>query len=124
MKRKLATVGMAVSLAVVAPAPALAYDREPQPSRSAPSAAVRFLQCVMQHESRGNPKAENPTSTASGLFQYIDGTWQHYAKRLKVARKYRHAADAPAWVQWRVALLTVKWNGHGHWKGTGCGFGT
>ena len=99
-------------------------DREPHPSRSAPSAAVSFLRCVIAHESGGNARAENPTSTASGLFQFIDGTWQHYAKAIPGARKYRHAADAPAWTQWEVALLAVKWKGHGNWAGTRCGYGT
>jgi hypothetical protein len=90
----------------------------------APPAAVRFLDCVIRHESRGNPKAENPTSTASGLFQFVDGTWRHYAKHIPAAANYAHASWAPAKVQWQVALLAVKWNGHGHWRGTGCGFGT
>jgi len=99
-------------------------DRAPQPSRSAPSAAVSFLRCVAQHESHGNPRAENPTSTASGIFQFIDGTWQHYAAHVPSARKYSHASWAPAEVQWEVALLAVKWDGHGHWRGTHCGYGT
>lgn len=102
----------------------LHMDRDPHPSRSAPFADVRFLRCVIAHESGGNPRAENPTSTASGLFQFIDGTWRHYAQRVPAARKYRHASDAPAAIQWQVALLAVKWNGHGHWSGTGCGYGT
>lgn len=96
------------------------------PSGSAPLAAVKFLQCVIRHESAhaGGPDAENPSSTASGLFQFIDGTWQHYAKSVPGAGKYRHASDAPARVQWEVALLAVKWNGHGNWVGTHCGYGT
>ncbi len=95
-----------------------------RPSRQAPSAAVSFLQCVARHESHFNPRAENPRSTASGLFQFIDGTWRHYAKHVPEAKKYGHASHAPAAVQWEVALLAVKWGGHGHWRGTGCGYGT
>lgn len=30
---------------------------------------------VMACESGGNPDAENPVSTASGLFQFLDSTW-------------------------------------------------
>ena len=108
-----------VSLALVPDA-----DRIPQPSRSAPTAAVRFLKCVAHHESRGNPRAENPRSTASGLFQFLDGTWRHYAKAVPGARKYRHAAHAPAAVQWEVALKAVSWRGHRNWVGTNCGYGT
>lgn len=99
-------------------------DHVPQPSRHAPSAAVSFLKCVMAHESHGNPRAENPRSTASGLFQFLDGTWRHYAKHVPAARKYGHASWAPAAVQWEVALLAVKWGGHRNWKGTHCGYGT
>lgn len=105
--------------ALMAPA-----DREIHPSRSAPRAAVSFLRCVIAHESGGDRRAENPTSSASGLFQFIDGTWVHYNKKLKGVKQYSHAADAPAVVQWQAALLAVKWGGHGHWKGTGCGWGT
>jgi muramidase (phage lysozyme) len=104
-------------------------ERDPrwmQPSRSAPSAAVNFGKCVIRHESRnvGGPVAENPRSTASGLFQLLDGTWRHYAAHVPSARKYRHAASAPASVQWEVFLLAFKWHGQRNWAGTSCGYGT
>ena len=98
-------------------------DRIPQPSRHANSAAVSFLRCVIRHESgmtRHPAKAENPRSSASGLFQMIDGTWRHYAAHVPGARKYHHASHAPASVQWDVGLLAVKWHGRGNWSGTGC----
>jgi cell wall-associated NlpC family hydrolase len=47
---------------------------------------------IKMQESRGDYHAENPTSTASGAYQYIDGTWAGY-------QGYRHASDAPAAVQ-------------------------
>jgi hypothetical protein len=103
---------------------AVVLDREPPVSRSALSAAVSFLRCVVGHESGGNPRSENPTSTASGLFSFIDGTWRHYAAHVPSARRYSHASHAPAVVQWQVALLAVKWHGHMAWRGTGCGYGT
>jgi hypothetical protein len=97
-----------------------------RPSRSAPSAAVQFGRCVILHESRnaGGPTAENGSSTASGLFQMIDGTWAHYAQHVPSARGYHHASAAPAAVQWEVFLLAIRWGGHGHWAGTSCGYGT
>jgi hypothetical protein len=33
---------------------------------------------VIACESSGNPKAKNPNSSASGLFQIIDGTFKHH----------------------------------------------
>jgi hypothetical protein len=33
---------------------------------------------IIAHESGGNPRAKNPTSTASGLYQMINGTWKAY----------------------------------------------
>jgi len=42
---------------------------------------VRIIQC----ESGGNPAAKNPTSTASGLGQFLDSTWNANAPRLGYA---------------------------------------
>jgi hypothetical protein len=36
------------------------------------------LDWVISHESGWNPNAQNPVSSASGLFQFIDGTWRAY----------------------------------------------
>lgn len=33
------------------------------------------LQWIIMHESGGRPNAQNPTSTAYGLFQFLNGTW-------------------------------------------------
>ena len=96
-----------------------------QPSRSAPSADVSFLRCVIRHESAtsGGPTARN-RSGAAGLFQFMPGTWRGNAKWVKGASRYRSAADAPASVQWEVALHSVKNGGHSNWRGTHCGYGT
>lgn len=35
--------------------------------------------CIIQHESRGDPDADNPRSTARGLFQILGSLWApHY----------------------------------------------
>jgi hypothetical protein len=47
---------------------------------------------IVQRESGGDYKAENPTSTASGKYQFLDGTWNGYGG-------YQHASDAPPAVQ-------------------------
>lgn len=57
---------------------------------------------IVMCESGGNYKAENPTSTASGAYQIIDGTWNGFGG-------YRHAADAPRNVQDLKAAII--WNG-------------
>lgn len=125
--RRLA-VAVSVLLGVVSGVPAEAGERVPHPSRSAPSADVRFLRCVIAHESGGDPNAENGGrwggSTASGLFQFLDSTWRGNAKWVPEARKYQRASDAPGWVQWLVALHSVKQGGHSNWAGTSCGYGT
>ena len=38
----------------------------------------KALQTLVSHESGFNPKAQNPTSTAYGLFQFLDSTWGAY----------------------------------------------
>jgi hypothetical protein len=47
---------------------------------------------VMMCESHGDTHAENPTSTASGKWEIVDGTWAGFMG-------YSHASDAPEWVQ-------------------------
>jgi hypothetical protein len=82
-----------------------------------------FARCVKQHESHGNYKAENPTSTASGAYQFIDATWRSYAKRAGFTG-YSHAAFAPPATQDAVFFYVLRHGGMMNWKGTHCGFGT
>lgn len=96
---------------------------------STPAWIGRFLACVRQHESHGNYRAENPVSTASGAYQYLDSTWRGVAKWVrvngrKVAVKYPRASAAPAWVQDAAAIHTVTHGGLLAWRGTSCGYGT
>jgi hypothetical protein len=83
-----------------------------------------FLRCVVHRESRGNPRAENPTSSASGLFQFLDGTWRAYARESGVGARYARASSAPPSVQWALARWVVEHKGRYPWKptvpGTGC----
>lgn len=52
---------------------------------------------VISHESGFNPSAQNPSSSASGLGQFIDGTWRAY--RPAAAAGYAHMKDAPVGMQ-------------------------
>lgn len=69
--------------------------------------------CVMARESGGDIRAENPVSTASGKWQFIDGTWAGFGG-------YAHASDAPEAVQdARARELWAGGAGASHWGG-GC----
>ena len=64
---------------------------------------------IVQRESGGDYKAENPTSTASGKYQFLDGTWGGYGG-------YQHASDAPPAVQdARACEVWDNGNGSSHW---------
>jgi Transglycosylase-like domain len=62
---------------------------------------------VLQRESGGSPRAQNPSSTASGLWQFLDSTWAGFGG-------YARAMDAPVSVQNDKARIV--WAG-----GAGCG---
>lgn len=47
---------------------------------------------IMMRESGGNPRAQNPSSSASGKWQILDSTWGGFGG-------YAHAKDAPEAVQ-------------------------
>ena len=44
--------------------------------------SVQFADCLIIEESHWNPKADNPTSTAYGLGQFLDRTWENVNKAL------------------------------------------
>jgi hypothetical protein len=50
---------------------------------------------IARRESGGNPKARNPHSTASGLYQFINSTWKDTAAKTGVGKEYASAAAAP-----------------------------
>lgn len=58
--------------------------------------------CIAKYESGGNPRAQNPHSSASGLFQFVDGTWNHFGG-------YARAMYAPVSVQ--LQKFYIVWNG-------------
>lgn len=73
--------------------------------------------CVIGHESinSGGPVAQNPTSSASGWFQFLDSTWGRFMGFAK-------ARLAPSNVQWwRFFLVWNEGRGVGNWSGDHCG---
>lgn len=92
-----------------------------------PKRVRHVWRCIRFHESyhSGHYRAKNPRSTASGAGQWIDSTWRGVAKWVKVdgkyvARQYRHAKDAPAWVQDAAFLHVYRHGGLHMWRGTHC----
>ena len=90
-----------------------------------PSWVEKFALCVAHHESwsAGLWLAENPTSTASGAFQWIDGSWQASLRRAGMSGP-SHASDASATVQAKVTAYAINSGQQFNWAGSGCGYGT
>lgn len=55
----------------------------------------------------------------SGGLQFTQGTWWAFAKQGKQTRRYREAADAPAWIQIAVAERVRRQDGLHHWPNCG-----
>lgn len=63
---------------------------------------------IMECENKGAITGKNPSSSASGKWQIVDGTWGGYGG-------YAHAQDAPEAVQ--DAKARELWaESHGHWE--------
>lgn len=72
-------------------------------------AEIALLNLIVSRESGGNPTAQNPGSSASGLPQFILGTWQTFGAWAGVnLTQYPTAKSAPAAVQLAVALLLLR----------------
>jgi hypothetical protein len=67
--------------------------------------ACRILAC----ESGGSPTADNPSSSASGIWQFLDSTWNGYGG-------YARARDAPSSVQHDAALALWQRSGWSPWS--------
>lgn len=110
--RRLALVAVSVLLLLTIPAlPAEAHTVSTTGTVNGYPCGGSLPPCyVLYRESRGNPTAQNPTSSASGLWQFLHVTWGHHAG-------YREAKYAPWQVQ-NERARTV-WNGGrgcSHWR--------
>lgn len=68
-----------------------------------------FEQCVIQHESGGNQYAQNPTSTASGLFGFLNTTWTAVTGLPGPARAYSVAQQDAAFAKEYAEAGTSPW---------------
>ncbi len=102
--------------AVVARALADAMERQRRAVQSHP-----VLACIRAHESdrAGGYAAQNPRSSASGAYQFLDSTWRSASARAGHPG-YARAKYAPWYIQDAVALHTIQHGGRSHWRGTGC----
>jgi phage-related protein len=94
------------------------------------AADIAALNWIIGRESGGNPTAQNPRSSASGLFQMIDATWRAYGGTTA------HAKDAAVPVQAMVGLSYIRarygspvaaqayWQAHGNYDGGGIASGS
>lgn len=76
-----------------------------QPEIVVPPIMVRIRNC----ESGGNYQAQNSRSTASGAYQFIDGTWNNY-------KGYAKAKLAPEYIQDEYAVLIYNKSGTRPWN--------
>lgn len=106
-----------VTTVYVAPATTQAPQPTSPPQEGTPAVTTddAFLTCVARRESGNNPRALNPSSGASGLFQYLDSTWRAmgFASRYGVAK----AMYATPEQQWEAARETVRTVGKSPWYG-------
>lgn len=67
---------------------------------------------VVGCESGWNPSAANPSSSAGGLFQFLDGTWRSMAPQWGMGGRSRFEV-------WPAALVgsgAIAQGGIGHWR--------
>ncbi len=68
-----------------------------------PADLEKILATIRTQESGGNYGAQNPSSTASGAYQFIDSTWQSLTAKYGIGQSYPKAKLAPPEIQDAVA---------------------
>lgn len=102
----------------VQPAPVPTTAPVPAPASvavAAPSGST-IWDCIIAHESGGNPSAVNPSSGAGGLFQFLPSSWLAYGGgQFAPLPEEASAAD-----QWVIAEAAQARSGWYPWVGDGC----
>jgi transglycosylase-like protein len=88
----------------------LATQTAPGPGGAVVAGGGDARSWIIAHESGGNPRAQNPTSSASGLYQFIDGTWR------SLGGSTAHAKDASVAEQNMIADRYIAQRYHGSWE--------
>lgn len=100
-----------------APAPAEGYQPGPEdPITTLDAGTQAAFACIRWRESRGDPQAQNPSSTASGLYQFLDSSWLAYGGGQFAPRAWQATPEQ----QGQVAVWAYQQSGLSPWGG-GCG---
>jgi hypothetical protein len=91
----------------IAGAPALS-DSQRQNLDPIPADVEKILAAIRTKESGGNYAAQNPVSTASGAYQFIDSTWRSLTSTYGIGTEYPKAKLAPPEIQDAVAAKYVQ----------------
>lgn len=70
------------------------------------------LDALVTQESGWNPKADNPTSSAYGLFQFLDSTAQNYAGKNIIKNPYKQVDLGLKYIADRYGNPTKAWDFH------------
>jgi hypothetical protein len=68
-----------------------------------------FQACVISRESGGNPDAQNPASSASGLYGFLSTTWEDVTGLPGPARDYSEAQQTAAFWKLYAEAGTSPW---------------
>ena len=68
---------------------------------------AQILATIRAKESGGNYQAQSRSSTASGAYQFINGTWQSLTRRFNIGTEFARAVEAPPAVQDALAAAYV-----------------
>jgi hypothetical protein len=93
--------------ATLAGAPALSSSQR-QNLDPIPADVEKILAAIRTKESGGNYAAQNPVSTASGAYQFIDSTWRSLTNTYGIGTEYPKAKLAPPEIQDAVAAKYVQ----------------
>ena len=87
-------------------------------STSAPASSSddAIFNCIIAHESGGDPGAVNPSSGAGGLFQFLPSSWLAYGGGQFASLPNLATADQ----QWQIARAAKAESGWYPWVGTNC----
>lgn len=90
---------------------------QPPPIQAAPIESNSYIwNCIISHESQGNPTVVNSRSGAGGLFQFLPSSWKAYGGTVYSTLP----EDATVAEQWDIAIKAQAESGWSPWRGDGC----